>query len=144
MEIKAVVEGKIITSQGVFARIKIKGLPKGSYHFFDIPDDGELSIGDKIELSIIRKANVTAPVVAIVPASLGQPIIFQPRATPSNSIDILLPEGPNYYAPEDAGSDAPGVDIYQERADALGISRIAAKAEVMGPLYASHTPEEGG
>jgi hypothetical protein len=110
MEINAVVEAKIYTRRGLFARLKIEGLPKGSYNFFDIPCDGELRIGDKLEINLVRKSR------------------------------LFVCKGPSVipiYA-DDVGSDAPGVDVYQEMADARGISRIAAKAEVMGRLYAPH------
>lgn len=58
MVIKAKVIGRFNSEETSFARLVLKGNPwrKNSpmFRFFDIVDDGELSIGDKIEISVTR------------------------------------------------------------------------------------------
>ena len=58
MVIKATVVARFNTASVSFARLVLKGQPEmknsGAFKFLDVKDDGELSIGDKLEISITR------------------------------------------------------------------------------------------
>lgn len=92
MILRGVVVSKTITANGVFARIRIKGLPKnGSMRFFDVPDEENLEIGQKVAINI---GDATIP---IYPTS----DFFQPL--PSNEeLKDAIPGCMFHGAPEPA------------------------------------------
>jgi hypothetical protein len=61
MTIEGRVVSKFRTETAEFARVKVKGgLPKdtAALRYFDLPDSGELNVGDKVQIEITRKQNV--------------------------------------------------------------------------------------
>ncbi len=54
MRIKGKVVSKTITDIGVFARVQILEVPKGlaSMRFFDVPDEENFIIGEKVDITI--------------------------------------------------------------------------------------------
>ena len=81
MVIKAAVIARFNTAHVSFARVVLKGQPEmknsGAFKFLDIKDDGELSIGDKIEVTITRVVATPEITVfdafAVSPAAISEP-----------------------------------------------------------------------
>lgn len=141
MQIFGTVVSKTITSNGVFARIKVKGLPKNGFmRFFDVEDQDNFEIGKKV--GILVMADPIDQAVRAAAVDLGVHSFSSEQAEQSalehlgegDYIDLHLNTDGVYMPPSNPYADivgATGVDYTQKFTDedVAAANKIIASAE---------------